>query len=46
MSEVITILLEGHKQGFLTEKQFYQFVTEELKSCFKEIRSMYNLLDL
>ena len=37
MSEVITILVEGHKRGFTTEKQLYDFTIRELRSCFKEI---------
>lgn len=36
MSEMITILLEGHKRNYTTEKQLYQLLTVgELKDCFK-----------
>lgn len=37
MSEIITILIEGHKRHYLTEKQLYLFVQGELRSCFNEI---------
>jgi len=37
MSKVITILVEGHGRGFLTEKQLYELAIEELRFCFKEI---------
>lgn len=37
MSEIITILVEGHKRGFLTEKQLYELAMGELRSCFKSI---------
>jgi len=37
MSETITILIEGHKRHYLTEKQVYQLVVGDLKSCFKTI---------
>lgn len=37
MSEVITILIEGHKRHYSTEKQLYELMTGELKSYFKQV---------
>ena len=37
MSEVITILIEGHKRHYSTEKQLYLLILGELKSCFRAI---------
>jgi hypothetical protein len=37
MSEIITILIEGHKRHYLTEKQLYQLLIGELRSCFSRI---------
>ena len=39
MSEIITILIEGHKRHYLTEKQIYQLAIGDLRSCFKAIPS-------
>jgi hypothetical protein len=39
MSELITILVEGHKNGYTTEKQLYNLATGVLRPCFKEIPS-------
>lgn len=39
MSEVITILIEGHRRHYLTEKQLYMLTIGELKSCFRKIPS-------
>lgn len=37
MSEVITILVEGHKRHYSTEKQLYLLTIGELRSCFNQI---------
>lgn len=37
MSEVITILIEGHKRHYITEKQVYDLAAGELRTCFKQI---------
>lgn len=37
MSEIITILIEGHKRHYLTEKQLYLLMIGELRTCFKQI---------
>lgn len=37
MSEIITILIEGHRRHYLTEKQLYTLAIGELKSCFNSI---------
>lgn len=37
MSEIITILIEGHKRHYLTEKQLYMLAIGELESCFNTI---------
>lgn len=37
MSEIITILIEGHKRHYLTEKQLYQLLIGELRSCFSRV---------
>ena len=37
MSEVITILVEGHKRHYATEKQVYMLILGELRSYFKNI---------
>lgn len=37
MSEVITILIEGHRRHYVTEKQLYMLVMGELRSCFNQV---------
>ncbi len=37
ITELITILVEGHKRGLTTEKQIFQLVKGELRTCFGEI---------
>lgn len=37
MSEIITILIEGHKRHYQTEKQLYQLMVGELRSYFREV---------
>jgi hypothetical protein len=37
MSELITILIEGHRRNFITEKQLYELALGELRSCFKQV---------
>jgi len=37
MSEVITILIEGHKRHYSTEKQLYEMINTELRKCFNKI---------
>jgi hypothetical protein len=39
MSEVITIIIEGHRRNYITEKQMYGMVSNELRSYFKSIPS-------
>ncbi|MCA9769914.1 transposase [Candidatus Dependentiae bacterium] len=39
VSEVITVLIEGHKRNFFTEKQLYRLIRAELSGCFKNIPS-------
>ena len=39
MSEIITILVEGHRRGFITEKQLYYMIFSDLRSCFRAIPS-------
>jgi len=39
MSEIITILVEGHRRGYITEKQLYQMISKDLRSCFITIPS-------
>ncbi len=41
MSEIITILIEGHKRYYLTEKQLYMLAIGELKACFNKIPSTF-----
>src|SRR5574338_254598 len=33
-SEIMTILIEGHKKGYSTEKQFHDYANGELKRYF------------
>lgn len=37
MSELITIVIEGHKRHYSTERQLYQMATGEFKACFREM---------
>jgi hypothetical protein len=37
MSEIITILIEGHRRHYLSEKQLYILAIGELKPCFNNI---------
>lgn len=37
MSEMITILIEGHTRHYRTEKQIYQMAQGELRACFGRI---------
>lgn len=37
MSETITILVEGHKRHYITEKQLYMLMIGELRSCFNQV---------
>ena len=39
ISEIITILVEGHRRGYVTEKQLYHMISSGLRSCFKKIPS-------
>ena len=37
VAEVITLLVEGHKRHYTTEKQLYMFASGELRSAFNQI---------
>jgi len=39
MSEAITLLIEGHRQNLITDKQLYRLMTSELRNCFRKIPS-------
>lgn len=36
-TEVITLLIEGHKRGYTTEKQLYMYASGELRNAFNQI---------
>lgn len=37
ISDVITLLIEGHSRGYTTEKQLYTMISESLRTCFNKI---------
>lgn len=39
MSEVITILIEGHRRHYTTEKQLWLYANGELRTCFSNVPS-------
>ncbi len=44
-SDVLTIMVMGHCQGMMTEKQLYDLMSDKYKGCFSQIPNYAQFTD-